>query len=330
MSGFAPFGRDDQPLLDVKIVGGKRVEISVDKFGKPLSDTKPRVDENTHRFRSLPERTTQGLSSTQNASVPPWVRGETPPKKVLKPLEFDSPVNTRQSSRSSSRSSGFSSSPVAVLPPISKQTAPDHNSKDSFTLLEELSSKLQGLDTAKLKDAYLHFSGMDSTLTGFVDSSQVEQVFLRCRIPIEGRHLDAITSKFMAARRPNWVNYEQMLKYINNLVRNENQMKHGQVPPINDFSSHSNSREITLKPNQISPRSMNNDSITGRQSTVLVKHAFQDRKDTQLLIEMERLLKQSTNIKELILSLRETLHDCDPNGNMIISTQKVKTTRPEL
>jgi len=193
-------------------------------------------------------------------------------------------------------------------------------------LLGELKSRLQGFDTAKLKDAYLHFSGMDSTLTGFVDSSQVEQVFLRCRIPIEGQHLDALTSKFMAARRPNWVNYEQMLKFINNLVRNENQIGHGQVPPIHDNRSHSNSsesHEITLKPNQISPRSMNDDGVTGRQSTMLVKHAFQDRQDAQLLIEMERLLKQSSNIKELIWSLKETLHDSDPNGNMIISTQKV-------
>lgn len=40
MAGLAPFGRDDQPLLDVKIVGGKRVEIEVDKYGNPLNQPK--------------------------------------------------------------------------------------------------------------------------------------------------------------------------------------------------------------------------------------------------------------------------------------------------
>lgn len=321
MAGFAPFGRDDQPLLDVKIVGGKRLEITVDKFGKPIHDTK--ADEQS-RFRSLPQvRDTQGLNSAQNTSVPPWIRGETPPKKVLKPLDV-SPVSTRHSSRSSSRSSGFTGFPM-VLPPITRQTIPDSSSKDSFTLLEELRSKLQGLDTAKLKDAYLHFSGVDSTLTGFVDANQVEQVFMRCSIPINGNHLDALTSKFMAARRPNWVNYEQMLKYINNLIRNEKQME--ERVPILEFNSHSNSgedQEITLKPNQISPRSINDGSVTGRQSKMLVKHAFQDRQDAQLLIEMERLLKKANNIKGLLWNLKETLNDNDPNGNMIISTQKVK------
>ena len=36
MAGMAPFGRDDQPLLEVKIIGGKQVEVAVDKYGKPL------------------------------------------------------------------------------------------------------------------------------------------------------------------------------------------------------------------------------------------------------------------------------------------------------
>lgn len=37
MSGLAPCGRDDQPLLEVRIMGGKRVEVAVDKYGKPLN-----------------------------------------------------------------------------------------------------------------------------------------------------------------------------------------------------------------------------------------------------------------------------------------------------
>ena len=40
MAGLAPFGRDDQPHLEVKIVGGKRVEVPVDNHGKPLNQSK--------------------------------------------------------------------------------------------------------------------------------------------------------------------------------------------------------------------------------------------------------------------------------------------------
>ena len=37
MSFLAPYGRDDQPLLEVRIIGGKRVEVAVDKYRKPLN-----------------------------------------------------------------------------------------------------------------------------------------------------------------------------------------------------------------------------------------------------------------------------------------------------
>ena len=37
MSGLAPHGRDDQPLVEVRIIGGKPVEVAVDKYGKPLN-----------------------------------------------------------------------------------------------------------------------------------------------------------------------------------------------------------------------------------------------------------------------------------------------------
>jgi len=37
MSGLAPHGRDDQPLVEVRIIGGKPVEVAVDKYGKLLN-----------------------------------------------------------------------------------------------------------------------------------------------------------------------------------------------------------------------------------------------------------------------------------------------------
>lgn len=74
MAGLAPFGRDDQPLLEVKIIGGKRVEIAVDKYGKPLNDQlKGNLEgsrfqgQQAHRSSSVLSASSSGSSSTISA-----------------------------------------------------------------------------------------------------------------------------------------------------------------------------------------------------------------------------------------------------------------------
>lgn len=334
MAGFAPFGRDDQPLLDVRIIGGKRVEIAVDHYGRPLNnDNKARGQETQARFSSsLSEGRSVNAHSPRSTAVPPWVRGETPPKKVLRSLE--SPSSTRQSSRSSS----LPGSPT-ILPPITRKqldydaskTEVTHDERDSLS--EIIRAQVQGMDTSILKDAYMEFCGLDSTFTGFVDAEQVAQAFARCRIPINGRLLQTLNSRFMSARRPNWVNYEQLLKYVNNIVKGEKK-RDVSVPRL-DLSSNpgdlarshlpqnsSYDRDIPLKPNEISPRSVNDGSLTGRQSVIVVKRAFQDRQDTHLLVEMEKMLKQVPRARDLIWKLQDTLEQNYPQNN-IISSQKV-------
>lgn len=214
MAGSAPFGRDDQPLLDVRIIGGKRVEIAVDRYGRPLHNEskKPKVQGESRFSRSLSdEQNLTNFKSPRSTAVPPWVRGETPPKKVLRPLE--SPTSTRHSTRSNTIGSNWSGSlpgSPKILPPIAKKRFDHYNTRtevtgdDSNSLFEMLKAQLQGMDTTMLKDAYLNFCGLDSTLTGFVDAEQIEQVFARCRIPISGTLLKTLNSKFMSARRPNW------------------------------------------------------------------------------------------------------------------------------
>lgn len=332
MAGFAPFGRDDQPLLDVRIIGGKRVEIAVDQYGRPLDNNK-KVQETQSRFsRSLSEGNSVNSLSPRSTAVPPWVRGETPPKKVLRPLE--SPTSTRQSSWSSS----LPGSPT-TLPPITRKHL-DYDGQKTEVIKDErdplseiITAQVQGMDTNALKDVYLELCGLDSTLTGFVDAEQVEQAFARCGIPINGKVLQNLNSRFMSARRPNWVNYEQLLKFVNNIVKGEKK-RDVHVPRL-DLSSNpgdlarnhlpqnsQHDREIPLKPNEISPRSVNDGSLSGRQSVMVVKRAFQDRQDAHLLIEMERMLKQVPRVRDVIWKLQETLEQNDPRNN-IINSQKV-------
>ncbi|XP_068675452.1 uncharacterized protein [Montipora foliosa] len=171
MAGLPPFGKDDQPLLEVKIIGGKRVEIAVDKYGKPLND---------QLKGNLEGSSSSGLEGSR-------IR------------KFSSP----------------NSSPV--LPPIKKKPVID--SDKASGLASKVGSVLLGFDTLKLRDAYMNFAGFDSTLSGFVSTDQIEREFFRLQIPVRGDLLNEVLSLFMLAHRPNWINYEQLLKFLSNSVR---------------------------------------------------------------------------------------------------------------
>lgn len=326
MAGLAPFGRDDQPFFDVKIVGGKRVEVEVDKYGNPLKQ-----ERSTHLPGTQQRVSPSAISS--RASVPPWVnRGDTPPRKLLKSLESpeDGSHNSAQGLRRFSSPSSH-----AVLPPIKKSlnSGVDDESKTK-SLASRLNSVLLGFDTLRLKDAYLSFAGFDSTLSGFVSAEQIEREFFRLQIPVRGELLKELLALFMSAHRPNWVNYEQLLKFLNNAVQPA-PTKEFRVPKL-DLTSNPGDRlqekisaksprekNLPLKPNQVSPRA--DESQKGRQSAIAVRKAFQDKQDTAILLQMEEMLKEVGNAQEQIHTLRRALEEQDVARAEVISTQKLKT-----
>ncbi len=334
MAGLAPFGRDDQPLLDVKIVGGKRVEIEVDKYGNPLNQAKKTNQPGTNIQTQQHGGNSSTLSSVSSAkssvaSVPPWVnRGDTPPRKLLKSLE--NPVDESYNSAEGLRR--FSSpNSSAVLPPI-KRTSGVNVEEKTKSLAARLNAVLLGFDTLRLKDAYISFAGYDSTLSGFVAAEQIEREFFRLQIPVRGDLLNELLSVFMSAHRPNWVNYEQLLKFLSNAVQPV-ATREFQIPQL-DLSSTPGDRlqqklsnksprehNLPLKPNQISPRA--DDSQKGRQSSIAVKKAFQDKQDTAILLQMEEILKEVDYAQQHIHSLRRALEEQDVAKAEFISSQKV-------
>lgn len=333
MAGLAPFGRDDQPLLDVKIVGGKRVEIEVDKYGNPLNQAK-RTDHPGTNFQAQQHgRNSSVLSSASSAAsfVPPWVnRGDTPPRKLLKSLE--NPDDGSNNSAEGLRRFSSPSSP-AVLPPIrNKLTSSIEVEEKSKSLASRLTAVLGGFDTLRLKDAYLSFAGFDSTLSGFVAAEQIEREFFRLQIPVRGELLNELLAMFMSAHRPNWVNYEQLLKFLSNAVQPV-VTREFHIPQL-DLSSNPGDRleqklskksprdqNLPLKPNQVSPRA--DDSQKGRQSSIAVKKAFQDKQDTAILLQMEQILKEVDNAQQHIHILRRDLEEQDVAKAEFISSQKV-------
>ncbi|XP_068726630.1 uncharacterized protein C1orf87-like [Montipora capricornis] len=342
MAGLAPFGRDDQPLLEVKIIGGKRVEIAVDKYGKPLNDQSTSINLQGSRFQgqqalrssSVLSASSSGSSSTISAPSKSN-HNNTPPRKILK--SQDGPelaIDLRSSSGlEGSRVRKFSSpNSSPVLPPIKKKPVID--SDKASGLASKVGSVLLGFDTLKLRDAYLNFAGFDSTLSGFVSADQIEREFFRLQIPVRGDLLNEVLSLFMSAHRPNWINYEQLLKFLSNSVR-PTATREFQMSQQIDMSSNPSNRPrqkiskdsprettLPLKPNQVSPRA--DEMQKGRQSAIAMKKAFQDKKDTELLLQMEQLLKDIDYSQELVQTLRRTLEEDNIAGEEFLSSQKLK------
>ena len=333
MAGLAPFGRDDQPLLEVRIVGGKQVEVAVDKYGKPLNQARNSSQAGTSSQgqqygRSSSVLSTAGSEKSSTISNPPWAnRGDTPPRKILKSLDPDDHHNN---SLEGLRKFSSTSSP-SVLPPIRKKSGFDNVDKTK-DLASKLNTVLVGFDTLKLKDAYLNFAGCDSTLSGFVSAEQIEREFFRLQIPVRGELLNEVLALFMSAHRPNWINYEQLLKFLSNAVK-PTVTREFSVPPLDLSSSpgdqlqqkmsKSSPREtnLPLKPNQVSPRG---DEIPkGRQSAIATRKAFQDKQDTEILLQMEQMLKEIDHAQEQVQALRRTLEEQDVAGAEFITSQKV-------
>jgi len=336
MAGLAPFGRDDQPLLDVKIVGGKRVEIEVDKYGNLLNQAK-RTDHPGTNFQTQRDRGNSSVLSSASsvkssaASIPPWVnRGDTPPRKLLKSLE--NPDDGSNNSAEGLRRFSSPNSP-AVLPPIKNKFASSVDVEEKTkSLASRVTAVLGAFDTLRLKDAYLCFAGFDSTLSGFVAAEQIEREFFRLQIPLRGDLLNEVLAMFMSAHRPNWVNYEQLLKFLSNAVQPV-VTREFHIPQL-DLSSNPGDRlqqtlskksprdhNLPLKPNQVSPRA--DDSQKGRQSSIAVRKAFQDKQDTAILLQVEQILKEVENAPQHIHILRRALEEEDVAKAEFISSQKV-------
>ena len=343
MAGLAPFGRDDQPLLEVKIIGGKRVEIAVDKYGKPLSDQSKSINlqgsrfqgQQAHRSSSVLSASSSGDSSTISAPSKSN-HNNTPPRKILKSQDGPELDLRSSSGLEGSRIRKFSSpNSSPVLPPIKKNPVID--SDKASGLASKVSSVLLGFDTLKLRDAYLNFAGFDSTLSGFVSADQIEREFFRLQIPVRGDLLNEVLSLFMSAHRPNWINYEQLLKFLSNSVR-PTATREFQMSQQIDMSCNPSDRlgqkiskdspretTLSLKPNQVSPRA--DEMQKGRQSAIAMKKAFQDKKDTELLLQMEQLLKDIDYSQELVQTLRRTLEEDSIAGEEFLSSQKVQDRR---
>ena len=61
----------------------------------------------------------------------------------------------------------------------------------------------------------------------------------------------------------------------------------------------------------------------GWRSAIALKKAFQSKQDTEILLQMEQLLKDVDNPKELVRALRRTPENDSITGDEFVLSQKV-------
>ncbi|XP_078574324.1 uncharacterized protein C1orf87-like [Branchiostoma floridae x Branchiostoma japonicum] len=219
MARNAPFGTDDTPEIEVKIIGSKRVQVMREKkHGNPLLAPLP----------DSPSLLTQPLyKEYENLSSSHFKMGFTTTDQHERAKLV--PSQTAQPDKSNSQLHGTSLKVGSkVLPPISRtSTSSDGSGGHSSvlgedpTIANQLHKILKKYDTKKFKDMYVELVGYDRNLTGYVNQSQLNLVCLRHQLPLSGSTLQIMFSRFASPEDEESINYEKLLQFLSAAQQNK-------------------------------------------------------------------------------------------------------------
>nr|XP_039261803.1 uncharacterized protein C1orf87 homolog isoform X2 [Styela clava] len=229
----APFGTDDTPNLQMKIVGGKRVQIAIDSTNNESSNDilnkswpLPRIGPH-----GTPSILTQPNWEAYDSRLQSGFNTSDQHNLARNVSSYTSPMGDR----SHSFKHGL---PVlntkAVLPPIATQSAGPHvhmnqqmlsslnsNShefEESTTLEEQVEKQLKKFSAQKLKNMYIDLTTYDRKLTGLVTESQFSLISLRHDLPLKLSILKIIYAKFVDFKDPSMINYEKILQFLSDCI----------------------------------------------------------------------------------------------------------------
>ncbi|XP_022109927.1 uncharacterized protein C1orf87-like isoform X2 [Acanthaster planci] len=227
----APFGTDIQPKRNIKIVGGKQIEIAVESPPSSAGSSQ----------RSLPPLQ-QGPNGTPPMEIQPPFQEYNNKKR---PLEF-SEKRTAPADKSNSHIHGtrgrYNSLPgsLTVLPPIpspnslspttrhswhqrkssspslslSPSQSPTLRPAQATSLTDQLRELLQDYDAYRFQDMYKDLAEYDRKLCGYVSQPQANMVALRHHLPLPTNTLRLLFSSFGKDDNPDLVNYERLIQYL--------------------------------------------------------------------------------------------------------------------
>ncbi|CAB3994719.1 predicted protein [Paramuricea clavata] len=312
MALYAPFGTDEQPSVNVKIVAGKALEVNGRNGGK---------------YDSL-SRTPYKYSSR-----PPWFlddfHGET--KKSNKP--YLASISSLSSTKSQEEDV-WKTHQNAVAKSVGDRNV---NTQDDLSETEGqavdymLSRLLSQFPASKFKEIYTEMAGFDPRLTSYITGHQVETTLKRHKVPIPTTILKQLLYKFASQADTNMINYENLIKYLFSYSLKGSSLK--AVPykrkPSNELEF-DNTINGTVNP-LISPRATLVDATSPRsdQSSYisprsLVKKAMVDREEAYLLVQIEQAFK--TNGTQILTTLQRLHSDLRKLGN---GTEYIKADQLE-
>ncbi|XP_019645633.1 PREDICTED: uncharacterized protein C1orf87-like [Branchiostoma belcheri] len=212
MARNAPFGTDDTPEIEVKIIGSKRVQVLREKkhgnpLLAPLPDSPSLLTQPVYKdYENLSSsHIKQGYTTTDQHE-----RAKLVPSQTAQPDKSNSQLHGTNYKVSSK-----------VLPPISRtSTSSDGSGGQSSvlgedpTIANQLHKILKKYDTKKFKDMYVELVGYDRNLTGYVNQSQLNLVCLRHQLPLTGSTLQIMFSRFASPEDDESINYEKLLQFL--------------------------------------------------------------------------------------------------------------------
>ncbi|XP_076814861.1 uncharacterized protein C1orf87-like [Clavelina lepadiformis] len=230
----APFGTDNTPVLELKIVGGKRVEVLSKKAELASSELWKNVKSPARGPHGTPSMLTQpNFRAYEYSDLQRGYSTAMQHETARDVTSYTSPFGDRTRSY---RHGVPAINKHPVLPPIGVSQPPGNNFiSESFhheelsdsmapssdeSLADLVSRRLRGFNNNKMKDMYVELSGFDRHMTGFVNESQLSLVFLRHDLPLKLSTIKILMHKFSDSNNLHEINYEKLLQFLSSCAAN--------------------------------------------------------------------------------------------------------------
>ena len=302
MALHAPYGTDEQPSVNVKIVASKTLEVNGRNGGKydSLSRTPFKYSSRPPWFLDDFSGQTKRSNKPHLASISSLSSNKAAEKNVWKTHESGAAKSVGDRTERN----------------VNKQDDPSENEAVDFMLSRLLSE----FPAAKFKEIYTEMAGFDPRLTSYITEHQVETTLKRHKVPIPSNILKQLLHKFANEANTNMTNYENLIKYLFSYSLKGSSLKappHERKPSnelkIDKIDNH-NDTVISPRNNPqaalVSPRSDQSSYVSPRS---LVKKAMDDREEAYLLVQIEQAFK--TNGLQILTILERLQSDLRKLGN---------------
>ena len=295
MALHAPYGTDEQPSVNVKIVGGKALEVNGRNGGKYDQLTK---------------------TPFKYSSRPPWFLDDVPGETKRSNKPYLASISTLSSTKTQEEDLWRS----AKTKSVEERNVKKHD-EPSETVDFMLSRLLSQFPASKFKEIYIDMAAFDPRLSSYITEHQVDTTMKKHKVPIPSTVLKQLLEKFSSESNASMINYENLIKFLFSYSLKGSSLKavpHERKPSDELNVDKINHHDTSISPH-ISPRSVyeatspRSDQPLYTSPRSLVKKAMDDREEAYLLVQIEQAFK--TNGSQILITLERLHSDLRKLGN---------------